>query len=211
MLQRLEVETKFEVSASDFERLKSIGRVCRREDQLNVYYDAEWKLADSAATLRIRFHDGSEPVLTLKTPASVSGAQRVMREFEIILARPDSMLFRSLHPISIDVEKDLPNELGECLLYLGVNRVQRVGWVRNTRLLLEIGEVGAIELDRLELPDGTIVYEVEIETDDEWAQEHLAQILYRHVPDAKPSSVNKFQRFRKAATDACICSGAADT
>lgn len=200
-MQHLEVETKFELTANGFECLKAIGRVCRREDQLNVYYDAEWKLANNSATLRIRFHDRSNPVLTLKIPICRSGAQRVMRELEIALSRQGPMLLRSQHPTSIDVERDLPKELGQYLLCIGVHHVQRVGWVRNTRLVLEISDVGYIELDRLELPDGSVVHEAEIETESAWAQERLAQIVCRHVPDAKPSTANKFQRFRQAAME----------
>jgi uncharacterized protein YjbK len=197
-MQHLEVETKFELSANGFECLKTIGRVCRSVDQLNVYYDAGWKLADNSATLRIRFHDRSNPVLTLKIPILRSGAQRVMRELETVLSRQGPMLCRSQHPISIDVERDLPEEVAQYLLCIGVHHLQRVGWVRNTRLVLEIGDVGHIELDRLELPDGSVVHEAEIETESTWAQERLAQIVCRHVPDAKPSTTNKFQRFRRA-------------
>src|SRR5689334_13004008 len=69
-MHHLEVESKFELSAEGFERLKNRGAIGRCEDQLNVYYDAQWTLADHAATLRIRFHRGSDPLLTLKIPVS---------------------------------------------------------------------------------------------------------------------------------------------
>src|SRR6185437_4110408 len=80
----LEVETKFEISSGDFDRLQTIGNVRRCERQLNVYYDAHWKLADSACTLRIRLANYSSPILALKVPVSKAGEQRVMREFEVL-------------------------------------------------------------------------------------------------------------------------------
>jgi len=197
-VSHLEVETKFELSVDDFECLKALGRVAHYEEQLNVYYDAHWKLADNAVTLRIRFNDGSDPVLTLKMPISQTGTRRVMREFEIVLSRNEAIPFRSHHPMRIDIERELPDQLGEYLLHLGIRHVHRVGWVRNTRLVLEIENVGHIELDRLELPDGSVVHEVEIESDSESAHRRLEQIICLHAPHARPSSISKFQRFRHA-------------
>jgi inorganic triphosphatase YgiF len=201
-MQHLEVETKFEITAADFERLQSIGRVSRREDQLNVYYDAQWTLAERSATLRIRFNDASDPVLTLKVPVSHDGVQRVMREFEVTLPRCHPSLLPSPHPTSIDVERELPEQIRDYLLCLGVTRVNRVGWVRNTRLVLEIADIGRIELDRLCLPDGSVVHEAEIETSSASVQERLARLVCSYVPAARPSSVSKFQRFHQAATSA---------
>jgi uncharacterized protein YjbK len=202
MQQQLEVETKFELTADGFRELQAIGRICGKQDQLNVYYDADWKLAESSATLRIRFSCSSEPVLTLKVPVSRSGAVRVMQEFEIGLVSHRSTLCRSKRPTAIDVERELPSELGDSLMCLGVYHVRRVGWVRNTRLAIEVSEVGRIELDRLELPDGSIVHEAEIETNSDWAQQRLAELVCNHAPEAKPSTINKFQRFRQAAMHA---------
>jgi uncharacterized protein YjbK len=199
-MPHLEVETKFELTAAGFERLKSAGSVSRCEEQLNVYYDAEWRLADISSTLRIRFFDASAPILTLKIPVAENGDQRVMREFEVALRPHELRLGRSCHPPRIDVEHELPQEFGEWLLVLGVKQVERMGWVRNTRVVLNVQSVGQLELDRLELPDGTVIYEAEIESRDDCVHERLARFVCRYAPDAKPSRVSKFQRFRKAVT-----------
>jgi hypothetical protein len=199
-MQNLEVETKFELTPDGFERLKSVGSISRCEEQLNVYYDAQWKLADRSSTLRIRFYDASPPVLTLKIPVTENGDQRVMREYEIALVPHHSSLGRSCRPPSIDVEHELPREFGEWLLVLGVKQVQRMGWVRNTRIVLNVDSVGQLELDRLELPDGTVIHEVEIESPDDWVHERLSRFVCRYAPDAKPSRISKFQRFRAAVT-----------
>src|SRR6185437_1134300 len=124
----LEVETKFELNADDFEHLKSVGRVTQREEQHNVYYDAGWKLAESSTTLRIRLNSWAHAVLCLKIPVSVTGRRREMREIELALreARPGS--FESYHPATIDVSRQLPREFSDYLRYLGVDEVQRVGW-----------------------------------------------------------------------------------
>jgi hypothetical protein len=163
-----------------------------------VYYDAGWKLADIASTFRIRFFDASDPVLTLKIPIAQHGEQRIMREFELTLPWHTPHLLASCRPAKIDVERELPEEIGECLLVLGVHQVQRMGWVRNTRIVLDILSLGQIELDRLELPDGSVIFEVEIESADDAVHENLARIIRSYAPDAQPSRVSKFQRFREA-------------
>lgn len=208
-MQRLEVESKFELSAEGFECLKHLGRIHQREDQLNVYYDAQWLLADNSVTLRIRFIRGGDPLLTLKIPVSHAGYQRVMREFELRLPAHSAAPFHSPRPISIDIDRDLPEQWRKHLLGLQVRQVYRVGWVRNTRLLLSIDALGQLELDRLELPDGSVVYEAEIETNSQSAQERLVELVRRHVPDAAPCAISKFQRFRQAATHALRAATAA--
>jgi hypothetical protein len=67
--------------------------------------------------------------------------------------------------------------------------------------VVEIVDIGQIELDRLELPDGSVVYEAEIESDSDWAHEHLAQLVWQYAPDARPSTESKFQRFRAAMNE----------
>lgn len=200
-MHQLETESKFELTAADFERLLTLGQVSSSADQLNVYYDAEWKLADSASTLRIRFGASVDPVLTLKVPVAQNGPKRVMREFEIRLARENATSARSHHPATINVERDLPSELQNYLVHLGVNRLVRMGWVRNSRTVLEISGLGSLELDRLRLPDGTTYYEVEIESNSDRVHESLVRWIRTYAPEAKPSLISKFQRFRAAITE----------
>lgn len=189
-MAHLEVESKFEVPADGFETLKQAGTLERREEQLNVYYDANWVLANSSATLRVRINSRGESVLTLKLPISLSGNQRVMKEFEMPTTKC---------PRSIDIDRHLPREFANALSAFGIQKVERVGWVRNTRFVVALGGIGDVELDRLRLPDGTVFHEAEIETTSELAQERLADLVYDLVPAAKPSRVSKFQRFRQAA------------
>ena len=199
-MQRLETESKFELTPEAFERLKALGNIARQEDQLNVYYDAQWKLAEHSATLRVRFHAGARPVLTLKLPVSHAGSHRVMKEFEVVLSNKRGSCLRSPRPNSIDIETQLPKQFRDRLRELGITQVQRVGWVRNMRVVVIIENMGQLELDRLELPDGSVVHEVEIESRSESVRNHLADVVCRYAPDAMPSKINKFQRFRLAAT-----------
>jgi uncharacterized protein YjbK len=189
-MAQIEIESKFELPPEGFEKLKASGIVERCEEQLNVYYDAEWRLANSSATCRVRYNGGSYPVMTLKVPVSQQGANRVMREYEVVTTGC---------PSRIDVDKELPAEWANVLHPLGVDRLNRVGSVRNTRFVVVVKSIGALELDRLELPDGSVVHEVEIETDDRSVQRQLTAFVFENVPDAKPSVVSKFQRFRHAA------------
>jgi uncharacterized protein YjbK len=197
-MQRIEHESKFELPADGFERLKSAGRIAKCEEQLNVYYDQNWVLADHAATLRVRFPAGDVPVLTLKIPVSQSGAKRVMKEMEVSFDPNSAPPLASPRPSVIDVEHELPNYLATYVLALGVRRLYRVGWVRNTRLVVDVESCGQLELDRLELPDGKVVYEAEIESADDEQQKRLARFVCQNVPEARPSQLSKFQRFRQA-------------
>lgn len=197
-MSEFEVESKFELDRRGFEALVSAGEIVRREEQLNVYYDTDWRLAEHSVTLRIRFNDRSAPVLALKLPVSRRGLQRTMREIEFVLSRNSAHGLSSARPISIDIERDLPVQVQRELILLGVRCVQRVGWVRNTRWVLSINDVGAIEIDQLELPDGNVVYEAEIESPDEVTHRRLANFVCASVPNARPSSESKFQRFRRA-------------
>lgn len=198
-VDKLEYETKYELSSQGFDRICGAWEVRHRHNQLNVYYDAEWRLAECASTLRIRFDGDSTPMLTLKVPVTTDGAKRVMREFELPVPRSWSTHGRSIRPKSIDVERDLPLELACYLRALGITRVVRVGWVRNTRLVMEAEGGGCIELDRLELPDGSVFHEAEIEAESESLHAHLSRLVTTIAPEATPSRVSKFQRFRQAA------------
>lgn len=177
----------------------SIGSVRRRERQLNVYYDAHWRLANSASTLRIRISADAYPVLTLKVPVALRGDQRVMREFEIPAGDLKFDHVASFHPTKIDVVRTLPGEPREYLARLGVRYLQRVGWMRNTRLTVDVHGIGAFELDRIELPDCTVAHEAEIETADPLVQHQLTALVCRVAFDARPSRLSKFERFRLAA------------
>lgn len=195
----LEVESKFELDASGFDRLRDHGVVVRCVDQLNVYYDREWKLAEARATCRVRFSNGAMPVLTVKLPVSVELGVRRMIEFEFPVAR--RRYVRAVaQQAEIDVDRELPPDVGESLLNLGVNRLQRLGWIRNQRYVVAIEGIGELELDVARLPDGSTIYEVEIETPDEALRTRLAEWVLAVVPEASPSLTSKFQRFRAALT-----------
>src|SRR6266576_5252512 len=80
-----EIETKFELDERGFRRLKSSGRVEKCTRQLNVYFDANWVLANKAVTFRIRFTLDAAPQATLKLPVRQDGATRTMKEIEVVL------------------------------------------------------------------------------------------------------------------------------
>jgi hypothetical protein len=120
-----------------------------------------------------------------------------MREIDVDLLRDLPTAFRSVHPTSIQVHH-LPLEMQLYFSGIGVNRLPRVGWVRNTRIILDVGAGGIIELDRLELPDCTVVHQAEIDTSSESEQTRLSQIVSRFTLHAEPSTESKFQLFRRA-------------
>ncbi len=163
VVANLEVETKFELDEAGFERLKSAGRVevCL---QLNVYFDRDWALADRAATFRIRSGSGT-PTATLKLTVEQHGARRTAREVEVLLTR-GRPIARSLPRARrhLDVARDLPHELKIEMMQLGIESLDRVGWMRNERHIVHLKRGGRVELDRLILPNGATVFEAEIES-----------------------------------------------
>ncbi len=195
-----EIETKFELDEQGFRRLKSAGRVEKCTRQLNVYFDDNWVLANNAVTFRIRFTPDAPPEATLKLPVTQNGATRTMKEIDVPL-RENQTADQGV-PLPhrhLDVSRDLPFELGAEILRLGVKSLERVGWMRNTRYLIRIEAGGQIELDRTILPDGSTVFEAEVESADAAIHRKLAQFILKTVPWAQPSQMSKFQRFRKAA------------
>jgi uncharacterized protein YjbK len=197
MATAMEVETKFELNAASFDHLKHVAQVKSCSDQINVYYDRAWRLANHAATFRVRFSKGQAPVLTLKIPVRNRDDVRVMKEYEYRVGGARHVRAVAQHA-EIDVDRELPPDLGLALLRLGVNRLERVGWVRNQRFLLHSPEVGQFELDRLQLPDGRVVYEAEIESEDPQVHERFARWLRSEAPEARASRLSKFQQFRAA-------------
>lgn len=197
-MNKQEVESKFELSVDEFQSLLKCGVVARRDEQLNVYYDANWSLAEQSSTFRIRFHKGSAPVLTLKTPVARHGARRTMREIEFEVGPHSQLPLKSARPKMFCVADDLPEDISHDLLSLGIDHLTRVGWVRNIRLTVFFAGAGSIELDTLHLPDGSTVHEAEVDTDDAVQHAALAALICRCVPTARPSSISKFQRFRRA-------------
>jgi len=192
----LEIETKLELTESDARALLAAGVAGAPVDQLNAYYDSGWRLARSGATLRVRCCLGVRgAVLTAKLPVAWVGATRTMREMETVLGRP--IASGRVAPRELAIRPALPEPIAEALASLGIVRLERVGWLRNRRVTIQV-DGGMLELDRIQLPDGAIVYEAEIEAQDPRVRERLTDIVRRLAPGAQASRASKFERFRRA-------------
>lgn len=197
----IEVESKLELSCAAYQTVLSLGVVRKRSEQINVYYDSAWKLADSGATFRIRFTDSSLPVCTLKIPIAVEEPRiRVANEIEAPATRTLGRHLQFSAPREISPHTHLGPQFIDALSSLNIDHLSRVGWVRNCRTVLEVSGVGRIELDRLRLPTGETVYEAEFENDDREVIGRLSRYVVSQCPDARPSVVSKFERFRLAAS-----------
>jgi uncharacterized protein YjbK len=187
---KVERETKLVLDAADFQRLLTLCTVRKCTDQLNVYYDHRGMLARAGATCRIRLARGAPATMTLKLPGQWSGTRRDAPEIEAELdARPSrSTPLRRMDP------GDTPAEVAACLERLGVPHLERLGWLRNSRWHVSLQGLD-FELDRAALPDGSTLFEVEIESDDAHRHERVVQLLAGLVPSARPSKTSKFERF----------------
>lgn len=194
----IEAETKFQLDAAGARAVLAAGRVDRCIDQLNVYYDWEWRLADQGATFRMRLEGNGVPTMTLKVPlrSTLNGPRRMV-ELELVTAQ------LSLWPSSrrfIDVRMDLWDAFVDPLLGLGLLRLARVGWLRNKRNVIVFPGVGTLELDVLRLPGGAVYYEVEIESPDPLIHKQLSTVVSRLAPQATPARSSKFALFRTEAS-----------
>lgn len=193
---KIELETKLELPESQFHELIARCKVRKRSKQLNIYFDCDWLLADKSITCRVRFTDsGNTATLKLPCKSNTSHGPRAVKELE---AKLEGGLSGLPHR-HIDVMAHLPYAWSEQLARLGVSTLSRVGWMRNTRYLVLLdGE--QFEMDEVILPNGSKVFEVEIESSDPMVHLRLVRFIKSVAPDARPSVQSKFQRFREAAS-----------
>lgn len=191
----IEVETKIELDERDFERVRRAGTVRKCVEQLNVYYDQDWKLAKRAATFRIRMLEGEPPIVTLKVPVRRHRGRREAKEVELGLRTIEEQLSLWSSRRTIDVRSHLPANFRKEMVRLGIRVLSRVGWIRNRRYVVEFDPVGSLELDRIELPDGTVAFEAEIESPDLAVHQRLSELIHQLAPSARAAHVSKFERF----------------
>jgi uncharacterized protein YjbK len=198
MNSHTEVEAKWTMGRADFDRLLLNCRTLRRVEQLNVYFDYHWALAKVGATCRLRFAPRAAAIFTLKIPVAwVAEGTRTAMELEMpataALGPGASVLWRTFDGGA------LTTSVRDALRSLNVSRLQRVGWMRNTRHVLQLPAGGLFELDRFCLPGGGVSYEAEVEESDPLARDSIVEAIRNVVPTARPSQLSKFQRFKEAA------------
>jgi len=194
----VEQETKLQLSSGEARALSTAGRLVKSVDQLNIYYDWEWRLANEGATFRVRLESRGAPIITLKLPlrSKVEGPRR-MRELELVETQltlwPSGKRF-------LNVSEDLLPAFAEPLLRMGMTTLARVGWMRNKRDRLIFDGVGTLELDTVRLPKGVLYHEAEIESPDRVLHTRLTSLVQNLAPHAKPATMSKFALFRLHAS-----------
>ena len=93
------------------------------------------------------------------------------------------------------MDSGIPEEYAKHFQDLGISRLRRLGWMRNHRCLLELGEIGQVELDRTRLPDGRVHFEAEIEEPSEVRHQALVAAVKKMAPSATGTRIGKFTRF----------------
>lgn len=193
----IEKETKLVLSPQDYRRIREGGRVLECTDQLNIYFHDPELLREEVGHFRVRFESGRAPVATLKIPIGWTGEMREMLEVE----RPLSDLGPDLFPRPrrwVTVDTGMHEGFMEHFRALGIKRLRRLGWMRNHRTVIELDELGSVELDRTVLPDGRVHYEVEIENPSETEHDALVERVRVLAPSASFTRVGKFSRFLSA-------------
>jgi uncharacterized protein YjbK len=186
-----EVEAKLMLNSEDFRFLQRSGQVLKRKTLLNVYYDCGHKLASKAVTCRVRMSAGADPVFTLKMPVTKSCGDREAVEIE-------SVMGHRIPAAEVNVWADLPPEIAAHLMALGVTRLERLGWMRTERVVVLLAGSLMAELDAVSLPDGSRLYEAEVENEDDTIRRRTVQWIREHAPSAQPSHLSKYERFVRA-------------
>lgn len=193
-MAEIETEVKLTISEEDYLRLLEKGRVLECREQLNIYLHDPDRLGEGLGYFRVRFETGKEPVATLKIPVGWEGGVRRMVEMESPLRTLGPGLFpRPRRRVS--VEEDLPGEMADHFRNVDITHLDRLGWMRNRRCLVSLGHAGVLELDRTVLPDGSLQFEVEIETPQPEVRESLTSRVRELAPSARISRLGKFSRF----------------
>lgn len=202
-MQKLETETKLELNRDGFQVILEGGVLRKKVDQLNIYFDSHWKLANRKSTFRIRLSHNKSPQITFKIPVSINKDRRVAKEFEFDLNAESSGHSHDIRILAktLLVKRLLPSDMAAEMKALGIQKLERVGWVRNSRYVVAFYGYGEIELDHLKLPDGSDFFEVEIEESDPLLRNKLVTLIRELVPDARPSLLSKFERFRQAVIE----------
>lgn len=190
-----EVELKLRLNEeADYERLRAwLGPPVETVEQVNHYFEAAGdRLRAAGAMLRVREGDGP-PTVTLKVRARLAAGVLEAREVEASLdagmweeIRLGERGMETLDVAPVRVAVDL---LGSAA------RFEKQGSMRNRRERHALGAL-VLELDRTELPDGTLHFEVEVETDDPAGARLAVEALLRSCGAGWTEQTrSKYQRF----------------
>lgn len=200
-----EIELKLLLDDAAYDRLRDrLGEPSRVLQQRNVYFeDAEQPSLWASHGIAVRLRETAEQwVLTLKGAGRVEKEWTQRPEFERRLETPeaDALLEGGdeLTRACVELFPELPEVLRR-------SRLRPRGELRNERQLFEgvLGEA-VLELDRFQLPDGSIHRELEVEWhgEAEAARATVTENLRLLFAEAKipwqPSSVSKRERFERA-------------
>lgn len=195
----MEVEIKLALAGqADYDRVRAaLGSAARTVEQINHYFETpDGRLRGAHAMLRVREGDG-EPIATLKLRAQLTSGVMQAREVEApVEPAVWAAVLRGERGLeSVDVEP-----VRMALDHVGAGaRLLPQGTMRNRRELHPLGGGFTAELDRTELPDGSVDFEVEVETPDPaTAREHVARILDDCGAAWHEQSQSKYERFLHA-------------
>ena len=165
--------------------------------QVNHYFEtADRRLAAAHMMLRVR-EDDETATVTLKSDASLSGATLRNREREARLPRrvweETKAGKRNL------AEATVPPVLAVLDTIGAEARLLEQGVLRNTRTVHPMAPGYTIELDRTTLPDDSVDFEIEVETDrpDEVLTD-LGRLLENYGIAYRAQTRTKYQRFLAA-------------
>lgn len=195
-----EVEIKLALrDAASYELARAaLGAPSRVVEQVNHYYEtSDGGLRAIRGMLRVREGEGA-PIVTLKLRPRLQGGLLEAREVEEVLD-PAAWEDVAVGRRGLESLDALPVRVALDALPAGA-RLLRQGTMRNRRSVHPLSEGLEVELDRTELPDGTVDHEVEVETDTPAdARPRIVALLDGCGAHWEDQPETKYQRFLAAA------------
>ena len=180
-----EIENKFEVDATDFKHLTSNFKIESFRECYTVYYDNDLYLNKINATFRVRLVEDKK-LMCFKLKESQNNGLRKATEIEEEI---DYM------PGNEILSENLPDDFKNALTKENIHRLNKLGSMYIYRYKINFFDKYLVELDKVVLPDLSIFYEVEFEEEDLEKQSDFEKLLTENYESARPSCLNKYQRF----------------
>lgn len=186
-------ESRFELSKEHFEGLFRRAQLNREREFASAYYDRHGRLAANQVVFLVR-REAEVASFELEAPKELSPRQGQ----DASAIAPVAWVDTGFEEAAIDVDDELPPDIGSILLELGVDRLDRLGTVQQRSYVLCIPTIGEIELERGMLPNDSIYFEAVVASAEETVRDQLLVWLHREAPSARPVNESLFERLCRA-------------
>lgn len=186
-----EVELKLEITEKTYYELLNVAVTERRakpKRYINAYYDSyHHEYYWNRGSIRIRCREEMNPEMTVKmfTRRTPDGIRHMDEMTEI---------WHGGHPPRKIRLENLPTPVRMLMAAHKIPWLERVGFLPNVRThFTPMGWEFPVDLDKTKMPDGSILYELELE----WPDADLLRRRALEIPYERVSPMSKYERLWK--------------